>query len=715
VKRGLFLLVAGIPLIGVPVAAGLLLVLLLQPVDLPAFEAVKAAWRPSEARLLDRHGEVIHQSRVDLQGRRLDWVPLDAVSPALRQALVAAEDRRFNRHQGVDWLALGAAAVGYLTGDARRGASTLSMQLVGLLDPARAGTGALRSPAQKLDQMRAALALERRWSKVQILEAYLNRVSFRGELQGIGAASRGLFAKSPAGLGEAEATLLTALLPSPGAPSTRVARRACAVSQVAGFGIDCAQVERLAAATLDRLPVMDAEAAWAPHVAQRLLRQPGGEVRSTLDGRLQRAVWRILDDQLRGLGKANARDGAALVVDNASGDILAYVGSAGPASTAPQVDGVQALRQAGSTLKPFIYGLALERQYLTAASLLDDSPLQLETGAGLYVPQNYDRDFKGLVSVRTALASSLNIPAIRTLILTGLEPARDRLRDHGYAGITRPGEYYGYSMALGSPEVSLLEQVTAYRGLANGGRVGPLRLTDTDPAGPFRPVLDGRAAFIVGNILSDRAGRTPTFGLHNPLTTRYWSAVKTGTSKDMRDNWCIGFSRRYTVGVWVGNFEGDSMRNVSGVSGAAPAWLAIMNALHADEPSAAPESPGGVVVRQVRFDPPLEPERREWFVEGTESALVRLNDPAVGPPRIASPPQGAIIALDPDIPLDNQKVLFKARPGNAELSFVLDGEVLAAADMAVKWLPAPGRHTLVLRNQTGEVHDKVEFQVRVPR
>jgi len=564
-------------------------------------------------------------------------------------------------------------------------------------------------------QLRAALVLERGWSKDQILEAYLNLVGFRGELQGVAAASRGLFSKAPSGLGEGESALLVALLPSPGAAIGEVARRACSVARNADLTIPCDRLQRLVLTTLDQPPRVAPEVTWAPHVARRLLKNPGEGVRTTLDSRIQRVASEALEDQLRGLGGSNVRDGAALVVDNASGDILAYVGSAGPASTAARVDGLRARRQAGSTLKPFLYGLALERKYLTAASLLDDSPLQLETGAGLYVPQNYDRDFKGLVSVRTALASSLNIPAIRTLIMVGLERARDRLRDHGYQGISQPGEYYGYSLALGSPEVSLLEQVSAYRSLANGGRAGELRLSVADPAGGQHQVLDPQAAFIVADILGDKAGRAPTFGLHNPLTTRYWSAVKTGTSKDMRDNWCIGFSERYTVGVWVGNFEGDPMHEVSGVSGAAPAWLAIMNALHAEQPSHKPLPPGGVVAQQVDYEPSLEPSRREWFIAGTETELMRLGDPATRPSRIDSPPQGAVIAIDPDIPAESQRVLFSARPAAGELRFALDGQTIAAADEAYKWWPVPGSHTLVLQDVTGKVTDSVSFQVRAPR
>jgi penicillin-binding protein 1C len=435
---------------------------------------------------------------------------------------------------------------------------------------------------------------------------------------------------------------------------------------------------------------------------------------TTLDAGMQRLVLEALGQQLRELADRNVRDGAAIVVDNASGEVLAYVGSAGPYSGSPHVDGVLARRQAGSTLKPFLYGLALEKRYLTAASLLADTPVNLETANGLYIPQNYDRDFKGTVSVRTALAGSLNVPAVRTLALVGVERLRDRLHELGYRGLTQAGEYYGFALALGSADVSLWEQVNAYRTLANGGWYRPLRLRPQADTGPPRRILDEPAAFIVADILADRAGRAITFGLDNPLTTHYWSAVKTGTSKDLRDNWCLGFSRRYTVGVWVGNFEGEAMHDVSGITGAAPVWLEIMDALHAADraTSPAPVSPAGTVQRAVRFDPEIEPPREEWFLSGTEITTVALSDPQHRPPRIASPPNGVVIALDPDIPAANQAVVFVAKPPRDDTRFRLDGQELAPATARYKWQPQPGRHRLALVGADGKTYDSVDFMVR---
>jgi penicillin-binding protein 1C len=672
----------------------------------PSYEETKEAFRPSEAWLLDREGRLLDVKRVDFGARRLEWVPLDDVSPALRTALVAGEDRRFFRHEGVDWRAIAAAAWARLSDGPRRGGSTITMQLAALLDPDLRGGSGGRGVWQKMGQMRAAWAIERRWTKPQILEAYLNLLDFRGELQGIGATARFLAGKAPSGLTADESLVLAALLPSPGASAERVAERACART---GRG-DCEDLRRVADALLAS-GRHQRERGLAPQLADALLSRPGERRRVSLDRGVQQVASEILRQHLAGLTHRNVRDGAVLVADNRTGEVLAYVASSGAFSRSRQVDGVRAPRQAGSTLKPFLYGLALERRYLTPASLLDDSPINLETAMGLYIPQNYDRDFKGLVSVRTALASSLNVPAVRALVLVGVEAFRDRLNAVGYEGITRDGEYYGYSLALGSAEVTLWEQVTAYRMLARGGMLSGLTLEPESPVVDGVRVMPEPAVYLVGSVLSDRAARITTFGLANNLNTRFWSAVKTGTSKDMRDNWCIGFSRRYTVGVWVGNFEGDSMHNVSGVSGAAPVWHAIISRLEAGNPGAPPEPPPGVVEAHVRFSPTVEAARDDWFLKGTEVTLMEAAPR--GPfARIASPANEVVIALDPDIPAGNTRVPVRAEGADGTYSFRLDDHVLGPADEDYLWVPRPGVHHLVLERADGSIADKARITVR---
>ena len=449
----------------------------------------------------------------------------------------------------------------------------------------------------------------------------------------------------------------------------------------------------------------------APHLARALLDRPGARVITTLDAALQRFAREAPLRHLLALADRNVEDGAVLVLDNATGGILAYVASSGELSDAAQVDGITARRQAGSTLKPFLYELAIERRWLTAASILDDSPLHVTTPVGLYVPQNYDRDFKGAVSLRTALGSSLNVPAVRTLLLAGFETFHERLRALGFASLTEPADYYGYSLALGGADVSLLELANAYRTLANGGLWSPVRVLPggTGPAAPRR-VLEAAAVHVVSDILADPAARALTFGFASPLDTRFWAAVKTGTSKDMRDNWAVGFSARYTVGVWVGNFSGRAMWDVSGISGAAPVWQEVMAYLHREAPGRPPSPPPGVHRRVVRFEPPVEPTRAELFLAGTEVETVRLVTGARA--RIAYPGDGSILALDPDIPAARQRVAFEATPERTRLYWSLNGKRLGPADSPLLWAPRPGRHRLSLADSTGRELDAVRFEVR---
>lgn len=693
------------PVLGVPVPPA------------PAFTALRAAFRPSDLLLLDRHGEVIQEVRTDPKRRRLQWVSLGEVSPALQAAVLASEDRRFYRHGGVDVRAVAAAALQRLSGGPPRGASTISMQLATFVDPQLRRRGGPRTPAQKWRQMRLAWRIEAAWTKPEILEAYLNLVTFRGELQGVSAASSVLFGKAPHGLTEAEAAVLAALLRSPNAGQEAVARRAAALRAAHGSEAAPQAIRAAVSQALDAPLGSGPRVTMAPHAAARLVKvgraasRPTEPVRSTLDAELQRVAAASLRQHLLAVRAQHVQDGAVLVVDNETGEVLAYIGGSGELSSARYVDGIHSRRQAGSTLKPFLYGLALDQRLLTAASLLEDTPLDLAVAGGLYRPRNYDDHFKGLVTVRTALASSLNVPAVRTLDLIGAEAAVQQLRRLGFEGLTEAGDYYGPSMALGSADVSLWELVNAYRALAAGGVWSPLRMGSGEPAGPIARAYSEDAAFVVSSILSDRESRSATFGLENPLATRFWTAVKTGTSKDMRDNWCLGYSRRYTVGVWVGNFSGEPMRNVSGVTGAAPIWLEVMAWLHRSAPSAPPVPPPGIVSSRVMLPGGVEPARMEWFVGGTAPPVPAL---AVisGHPRIIAPVSGTIIALDPDIPIDRQRLVFEAQDAGPVLRWMLDGQELGEARDLVVWQPSRGKHTLALVDDQQRVLDQVTFEVR---
>jgi penicillin-binding protein 1C len=671
---------------------------------------------------LDRNHEVIHESRLNSKVRQLEWVPLTMISPALREAVLASEDHRFYSHQGVDWFALAKAAVKNLMSPHLRGASTLSMQLASLLDQNLVPKRLRRGVSQKVKQIQGALKLEQTWNKEQIQEAYFNLVPFRGELRGIAAACYGLFGKAPHAMDLNESLILAALIRSPEAGLAMLKKRACELgTRMKGKEFSCEDLHALVEGNSLGIQRIRPVISLAPHVVPQLQhfitgqRLDSSELTLTLDRDLQRFTLETLQKQILSVREKNVHDAAALVVHNTTGEVLAYVGGIGALSSAIYVDGVQALRQAGSTLKPFLYALAFDQRYLTPSSFLDDSPLDIPIVGGVYRPRNYDHSFHGdHVTARMALASSLNVPAVRTLNLIGVDSFVDKLKELGLSTL-RDSDYYGPSLALGSADVSLWNLVNAYRVLARGGKWSELRLeqvseqsskkSSTDSLGP-KTIFSPEASFLISDILSDRESRSMTFGLENPLALRFWAAVKTGTSKDMRDNWCIGYSQHYTVGVWVGNFSGEPMWNVTGVTGAAPAWHEIMKRLHSRVKSEAPRPPQKVVRAKVL-------QKEEWFIRGTEPT--HNFGPVAQVPRvkITYPVDGMIIARDPDIPRDAQRVYFESNGDSIRLRWILNGRELPAENSTVKWQPvAPGDYQVSLADEHGKILDSVHFLVR---
>ncbi|WP_063533985.1 transglycosylase domain-containing protein [Burkholderia sp. MSMB1589WGS] len=750
---------------------------------LPAYDDVRRDWRSSDWVLLARDGAPLQRTRVDLAERRGDWIALADVSPAFREAIVVSEDKRFHAHSGVDWRGIAGAAWGNLWNERTRGASTVTMQLAGLLSdtPRRSGQ---RSLPQKAVQAMNALRLERGWRKDQILEAYLNLVPFRGETVGLDAMSHALFGKAPSGLDVRESAVAAALVRAPNASAAKIAERACRILRDMRAEQPCESLDGYVRFVTSAPPpaARDDGEALAPHFARRVAAEvrpgAGARVRSTLDAPLQRFARDTLTRALAELNapaqRRNVQDGAVVVIDNATGEIRAWVGSSGALSAARDVDAVLAPRQAGSTLKPFLYAQAIDERRLTAASLLDDAPIDLAAGGGLYIPQNYDKHFKGWVSVRTALGGSLNVPAVRTLVLVTPHRFARTLTALGLP-LAEEGDYYGFSLALGSADVTLLSLANAYRALANGGvaratldvpggggndafrsprsassvssvsksaiatsaatrsaaSTAAVSTTAASKPAASRPaapparatagtrVFSEAASYIVTDILADNNARVRTFGFDSPLATRFFSAVKTGTSKDMRDNWAVGYTSRYTVGVWVGNADGSPMWDVSGVTGAAPVWAAIAGYLHRDLASRAPRPPAGVEQRRVAFERDVEPARPEWFVAGTALDTVRLAAPATtgaGGPRaplsIGAPTDGTIFAIDPDIPPKHQRIWFERAAGRAaRFSWRLDGKVIGHGDR-LAWMPWPGSHRLELVDARGDVADAVGFEVR---
>ncbi len=712
--------------------------------DTPGFDAVRAAYRPSDVIVRDRHGEPLQSLRVQMQVRRLPWVALDELSPALLTAIVLSEDRRFWAHSGVDWRSLARSAFANAWNHRTQGASTVTMQLAGLLDVDLARPAGGRSLMQKASQITQAAALERRWRKAQILEAYLNLVPLRGELVGVNAGAQMMFGRHPGGLDTLQAAVLAALVRAPNADAQAVSRRACELLRAQSLACDglASEVER---ALARRAGAMLGEA-LAPHAARQALAMVNAAgtsaqaaIVTTLDARLQRTALAAVHQQLAELKGRHVNDAAVLVLDNARGDVLAWVGSPGDAdSPTHAVDSVLARRQSGSAIKPFVYQLAFERRLLTTESLLDDSPLQMAGGNGVYAPQNYDGGYKGWVSARVALGASLNVPAVRTGLLVGVDPLFERLNAWGLR-LSESAGYHGPALALGSAEITLADLTNAYRALANRGRWSAWRLMPSATAGgaPARQVGDAAGAFLVGDILADNNARALTFGLDSALVPRGFAAVKTGTSKDLRDNWCVGFTDRYTVGVWVGNAAGAPMQGVSGTTGAAPIWHAMVEALHRGSPSVAPAPPPGLVKRSAAPN-----ARQAWFIEGTEplraaiqgrpqaddirrpppgatrGPFVALGDEKTSGGRafsqpvsfsagISHPVNGTRFALDPDMPPPSQRIQFAGEAGR----WMLDGRLVGSGSR-VAWAPWPGRHRLELRANDGRLIDAVSFEVR---
>ena len=701
----------------------LILVCWVATANCPAPSTFRARSMGSEAWLLDRRGVPLQRLRLNYDYRMLDWVSLNDISPRMQQAILLAEDKRFYSHPGVDPLAMLSAMRDNLHQSRARGASTITMQLAKLMLMQRAGMHLAHSDWRfKLAQIRLALALDWHWQKSQILEAYLNRVTFRGELVGIDAAARGLLAKGPSALNRVDAAMLSVLVRAPSASASRIARRACHILrqmpniQDKTDASNACEQAQLWSALLPRHPYPMTGRDDAPHLARRLLTRAGQRQISTLDAGLQRFARQTLQTHLAQLAQQHVEDGAVLVLDNASGEVLAYVGSSGSLSGAADVDGVSALRQPGSTLKPFLYALAMDQGWLQPYSVLDDSPLSLKTPSRLYIPQDYDRDFHGAVSVRTALASSLNVPAVRALTLGGVDRFLHTLQQLGMQNLQQDADFYGYGLALGGAETSLWQLTNAYRTLANQGRWQPARLIpalQSDHA--VRQVFTAQSSFVTGDILADPLARSTTFGLSSALSTRVWAAVKTGTSKGMRDNWAIGYTGRYTVGVWVGNFSGEPMWDVSGVTGAAPVWHDIVEFLHAAQPSLAPLPPSGVVRRTVSFFPAIEATRADWQLttdatQPAQGALIQVVKPVY---QLIAPADAAVLAPDPDIPEHKQALLVQASmPAHA--CIYLDTQRINACQKAqvILALPSPGVHSLILRDTQGTVLDEHQFEVR---
>ncbi len=758
-------------------AAALLVAALALPayVRFAPFDAPEAKGAVPGTVVLDSQGTVLERDAAE--GFRIP-VRLDSVAPVVVQATIAAEDQRFRSHAGVDPIAVARAALRYRSQPS--GASTITQQLARRLY-LRDGGGPLL--VRKVRESVIALQLEAHRSKDEILELYLNEVYYGRGAYGIEAAARVYFGLSAGNLDLAKAAYLAGLpqLPSAYDPANDEApaleRQAYVLARMAADGrITEEQAAAARSQAITPLPSLapplahqfvEYARAELARVRPDLAGQSGLIIETTLDAGLQQESERLVRLRLEELARRNVTNGAVIVLEPGSGRILAMVGSATDGDPAHGGDINMALepRQPGSALKPLLYGAAFEHGY-TAATPLLDVPTTFLTDQGPYTPLNYDRMFHGVVPLRTALASSFNVPAVRTLDALGLDAFLEVAHRFGLATLGDV-ESYGLSLTLGGGEVRLLDLTAAYAALGAGGELAkPYAVARVrDQAGKVlyehprespKPVLSEQHAYLLADILSDPAARIPGFGQVTPFDLPFRAAVKTGTTTGFRDNWTLGFTPEIAVGVWVGNADGSLMQDVSGVDGAGPMWRDVMLAAASGRAMSWPARPPGLVEATACSPTGLLPgvacpsPVRELFVAGTvptarESYYVREADGRIsinppfeartwamdagfslasggGPPgdgvRIVEPSAGSVFFVSPELK-EQQLVLRAAAPPGAQgVTFRIDGRVVgevAGEDARLVWRLEPGHHqveAIVGLTNGGSATATATFEVR---
>ena len=688
--------------------------------------------------VLDRHGDAI-ASLSERGVRRHFPLPAGAIPPQVRLATLAAEDQRFDRHSGVDLLANLRAIAGNLRrGRTHSGASTITQQLVKLSLPERP-----RDLACKFDEALIACRIEQLHDKDWILARYLNRIDYGNGNRGIEAAARDYFGKPARLLTPGEAAFLAGL---PRAPSRLNPRRHPdrahhRFHEVARCLRDLGHPDP----SLDHPPTLQPPAHHrpaAPHFTAMVRRKAPdstGDLATTLDAGLQEKVAAILRRHLDRLkaDRGHVTHAAAVVIDHRDGSIRAWCGSGDWNEPGGQIDAVTLPRSSGSTLKPFLYLHAIDRRVLTAASVLPDTPDAIRRIYPDYDPRNFDERFWGPVRVRDALGNSLNVPAVVALSKVG---PRNFLAYLDQAGLPTPRgiEEYGAGLILGNTEIRLLDLTAAFSAF-NGSGIAPApRAFASDPV-RRRALGSSAAATILADILADNDARRRSFGPRSPLAfPDLRIPCKTGTSSGFRDAWTVGLTGRHAVGVWFGNFSGEPMNEIASVTGPAPAWREIMEALLPEDGGLdAPdpdEPPAGLVCTEIcplSGLRPLSPSgQREWFLPGTSPAASASawfprgpgHPPALpeefavwttsahnflragiqtGPsPRIAFPIDGSEFRFDPTLPACRQRIELVATgidPAHARWS--VNGRSVPwpeSPSARPSWQLEPGDHELVL-------------------
>lgn len=713
---------------------------------------IPQAWteEASHPRLLDRNGTVLFEQRIPTRGRT-QWAGVEEVSPAVVDALLASEDRRFWWHPGVDPIGIARAAWANLrAGRVVQGGSTLTQQLARSVAPRPPGLWG------KVVEATRAVRLEVWMSKTQILEQYLNRASFGQGAYGIETAAQEMFDEDASTLSISESAMLVGLLTAPERmhPRRDFQRAIQARDQVLKDMVDAELLAPEVADLAQQEPLQlrpPERPGLAPHLGIRLLGDSSvGDVQTTLDADLQRDVQEILTAQIAALEDKGVTQGAVLVVHWPTSEVRAWVGSADWTQNSGQFDGVQTPRSPGSTLKPFAYGLAFDGEGLRPGDVLSDLPGTWDTPKGKWTPGNYSGKFHGPVRARVALASSLNLPAVRLADEVGVTNLHQILTRAG-VGLTAGPRTYGLGLVLGDSEVTLASVVEAYAGLARGGLRVPLQVQPQPPTSSDR-FMSPKAAWWVRDILSDRGAQSIGFGDANIFRRGYPLAVKTGTSTGFRDNWTVGWAGEWVVGVWVGNFDGKPMGRVTGITGAAPTWARVLDrAIRARDvgfvsPPAWETPPDWVredvcalsganatercpltevEFRPKRLDvrPPCDWHRTEGLVWPSEFAgwahdhgANPYADPAMvggGSLQIQVPVDGAELYFDPRTP-SGLPLRAQVPVGTQEVIWRVDGTEVARVGppFSSRWdSPVPGPHTISVEAE-GRPQASVNVQIR---
>lgn len=590
--------------------------------------------------------------------------PLAQLGADLPRVTIALEDHRFEAHAGVDWRAVTGATWRNLRHlRPVSGASTITQQLV-----KDASGRPPRTIANKFREAAIAWKLERRWTKAQILERYLNTVNYGNRLLGAEAAARGYFGKAASDLDLAEAIYLAGLPQAPGRfnpwrhPAAAEYKFQRSIRRLAGLGV-ITHDELRALSAAPAKPGRFLPVRRAPHFVDTVLARAkadgiplSGDRRTTIDPELQAIAEGLVARHLESLGRHDTTQAALIVIENETGAVRALVGSRDYLGAEGQNNGAVRRRSAGSALKPFIYTTAIDRRVITAATILPDLPGGVRNLYADYDPQNYTGRYLGPVRARVALGNSLNVPAVHVLDRVGARQGFFELQRWGLHP-ARPYDDYGAGFILGNAEVRPLDLASAYAALARGGLAAE---RPTFMARDDRPSVDRvastAACAIVTDILCDDSARRRTFGVDSPLDVPVRVAVKTGTSSGFRDGWCAGFTGRHTVVVWSGNFDGRPMGELISVRSAAPLWRMMIDYLLAARhdppvPAALTTAPNLVVVPICPLTGLLpaaigpEAPVSEYFLPGTDptgdAAGMFVADPQGGTPRLLLPPEYA--------------------------------------------------------------------------